>query len=83
MSVEESMQALCPIGSFDNERKGLVLSLCPFRGSFFHQGLLWFLFLLLPTVLAFAHDGYSLYPSLVGSAKKCLSVDCTWVSIKN
>jgi hypothetical protein len=52
--------AFFPIGSFDNERKGFVLSLSPFRGSFFHQGLQGFLFLLLPTVLAFTHYCYSL-----------------------
>ena len=42
--------------SFDNERKGLVLFLSPFRGSFFHEGLQWFLLVLFLTVLAFAHD---------------------------
>jgi len=42
--------------SFDNEGKGLVLFLSPFRGSFFHEGLQWFLLVLFLTVLAFAHD---------------------------
>ena len=48
------------IGSFDNERKRLVLFLGPFRGSFFHQGLQWFFLFLFPAVFAFAHNCYSL-----------------------
>ena len=44
------------IGSFDNERKRLVLFLGPFRGSFFHQGLQWLLLVLFLTVFTFAHD---------------------------
>src|SRR5689334_5159622 len=58
-----------PMGSFDHKGEGFILSLGPFRGSFFHQGLQRFLFLVLPTLLAFAHDGYSLWPSVIGSAK--------------
>ena len=67
----------------DDQRKGFVLFLSPFRGSFFHQGLQWFLLLLFLTVLAFAHDRYSLMPSLAGSAKRCLSIDCTGSASKN
>jgi hypothetical protein len=53
------------IGLFDNERKALVLSLSPFRGSFFHQGPERFLLFLFPTVFAFAHDFYSLFNALL------------------
>jgi hypothetical protein len=44
------------IGSFNNERKGCVLFLSPFRGSFFHQGLQWLLLVLFLAVFTLAHD---------------------------
>ena len=44
------------IGSVNNERKGFVLFLSPFCGSFFHQGLQWLLLVLFLAVFAFAHD---------------------------
>ena len=44
------------IGSFNNELKGCVLFLSPFRGSFFHQGLQWLLLVLFLAVFTFAHD---------------------------
>lgn len=45
-----------PMGSFDNERKGCVLFLRPFCGSFFHQGLQWLFLVLFFAVFTFAHD---------------------------
>ncbi len=56
-----SWSSVTEIGSFDSERKPLVLFLGPFRGPFFHQGLEWFLFVLFLTVLAFTHVSRSLY----------------------
>ena len=44
------------IGSFNNERKGCVLFLGPFRGSLFHQGLQWLFLVLFLAVFTFAHD---------------------------
>jgi hypothetical protein len=66
--------ALFPIESSVNERKSFVLFLCPFCGSFLHQGLQGFLFLLFSTVVRFAHHCYSFFAaSLGGSAKKIAS----------
>jgi hypothetical protein len=55
--------------SFRNKRKRFVLLLGPFRGPFFHQGLEWFLFGLLLTILAFTHVSCSLCLDLIGCAQ--------------
>ena len=54
------------IESFRNKRKRFVLLLGPFRGPFFHQGLEWFLFGLLLTILAFTHINRSFCLDLIG-----------------
>ena len=64
-----SWSSVTEIGSFDSERKPLVLFLGPFRGPFFHQGLEWFLFVLFLTVLAFTHVSRSLYLGFIGRAE--------------
>ena len=64
-----SCGSVTEIGSFDSERKPLVLFLGPFRGPFFHQGLEWFLFVLFFTVLAFTHISHSLYLRLMAAWK--------------
>jgi hypothetical protein len=61
-----SCSSVTEIGSFDSKRKPLVLFLGPFLGSFFHQSLEWFLFVLFLTVLAFTHVSRSLYLGWIG-----------------
>jgi hypothetical protein len=64
-----SCSALPEIGSFDSKRKPFVLFLGPFRGSFFHQCLEWFLFVLFLSVHAFTHVSRSLHLGLIGCAE--------------
>jgi hypothetical protein len=67
--TDSILLSLIEIGSFDSKRKPLVLFLGSFLGSFFHQSLEWFLFVLFLTVLAFTHVSRSLYLSLIGCAE--------------
>jgi hypothetical protein len=64
-----SCSSVTEIGSFDSKRKPLVLFLGSFLGSFFHQSLEWFLFVLFLTVLAFTHVSRSLRLGLLSCAE--------------
>jgi hypothetical protein len=64
-----SCSSVTEIGSFDSKRKPLVLFLGSFLGSFFHQSLEWFLFVLFLAVLAFTHVSRSLRLGLLSCAE--------------
>jgi hypothetical protein len=49
------------IQSFNRQGKPFAFFLSPLRGPLLHQSLEWFLFVVFPTVSAFAHASLSLY----------------------